>query len=68
MKNFDENDVSIEHAKLIDGSGYYPGKKVSASCCILTRRASEGYCTGTPLARASGSYMSFFCCQGNIFA
>ncbi len=22
MKNFDENDVSIEHAKLIDGGGY----------------------------------------------
>jgi len=45
MKNFDENDVSIEHAKLIDGSGYLR----------LTHRPSglfvEARSTSTPILK-----------------
>jgi len=51
MKNFDENDVSIEHAKLIDGSGYLR----------LTHRPSglfvEARSTSTPVLKIKKTLM-----------
>lgn len=51
MKNFDENDVSIEHAKLIDGSGYLR----------LTHRPSglfvEARSTSTPILKIKKTLM-----------
>ena len=51
MKNFDENDVSIEHAKLIDGGGYLR----------LTHRPSglfvEARSTSTPILKIKKTLM-----------
>ena len=43
MKNFDENDVSIEHAKLIDGGGYYPRAYASQFQGLRITIANLGY-------------------------